>query len=76
MTRVIAKEELRNETGHVFQKILEELVKNAEPIKRPGQNPFYIVEYKGTLYSVFENYYPNSPDEKYTYFAHKKLNQR
>ncbi len=76
MTRVIAKEDLRNETGPIFQKILEELVKNAEPVERPGQNPLYIVEHKGVLYTVFENYFPNNPDEKFTYFAQKKLNQR
>lgn len=75
MTRVIAKEDLERETGSISQKILEDLVKTAEPIERPGQNPLYIVEHKGILYSVFENYFPSSPGEKYTCFKHKKLNQ-
>jgi hypothetical protein len=76
MTRVIEKEELRNETGPVFQKILEDLVKTAEPIERPGQNPLYVIEHNGHLYAVVENYFPASSDEKFTYFKHRKLNQR
>jgi hypothetical protein len=76
MTQVITKEELRNETGPVFQKILEELVKTAEPIERPGQNPLYIIEYKNCLYTVVENYFPDISGEKFTYFKRKKLNQR
>jgi len=75
MTRVIEKEELSSETGPVFQKILEELVKTAEPIERPGQNPIYVVEYKGFLYTVIENYFPDILGEKFTYFKRKKLNQ-
>jgi|GEM_PF-7001186 len=71
MTRVIVKGELENETGPVFQKILEELVKTAEPIEREGQNPLYIIDYNGHLYSVFENYFPQFSGEKFTYFKHK-----
>lgn len=75
MTRVITKEDLSKETGPIFQKILEELVKNAEPIDRPGQNPLYVVEHEGCLYTVFENYFPELSGEKFTYFKHKKLNK-
>lgn len=75
MTRVIAKEDLRRETGSISQKLLEELIKNAEPIERPGQNPLYVIEHEGHLYTVIENYFPDISGEKFTYIRHKKLNQ-